>query len=318
MIIIIRGGNWLSICLSVLLLTVNYSPYNTDYRKLPWIILAYDTALLHTGHRPTNPTKKGPIMSEATPETTAPETPQIPSRDSLPLFVQSVLTAMEPEWETYKSLSAERDRAAKVPQLLFEAIEKSEDAEVVKARKRKEQLQKQLDDVDTALENLVRPTLDVPTEERAKEIDTILKGKDVDIAGYSLVFTTEIGKNEDYKDYDLTLESYLGALPKRTKASASTGTGPGRPRVIVRVAKGNNPDKVKDEDFVYPGGSADNASFTDLAMYFKKEIDGYDPTASELSNEWLAQVHKDKWQDADESSFFILKDHVVTVQKKQQ
>lgn len=192
--------------------------------------------------------------------------------------------------------------------LLSEAIAKSDDPEVVKLRATIERAENAIQKARGEAEAKVKPTLEVPTEEQIKDLETKLKALMADVQGYNLVFANALSQSE-LKDQDITLETFNGALKRRKgKASAATGTGPARPRVIVEYAYQTNEPDAKSDVWKFAASDPKQSSFSALAMQLKKDFSGYAVNAGDFVPAWntqnqLPEDEKD-WQRHNEVETF--------------
>jgi len=236
------------------------------------------------------------------PEVNAPEANTVPELTELPFLGQALVENADPTFKAYGELVTKLNAGDNVDAMVKDAVANSTEDEVVKLRATIDRAEKAAAKAREQAEALVKPTLEVPTDEQIAEMTTKLKGLDADIRGYNLVFANALAQSDEFKGSDLTLESYLGALPKRKgRSSAATGTGPSRPRVIVEYAYGDS------DEFKFAGPDKDKSSFSALAMVLKKDISGYAVSASDFIPAWNTQNDKPEtadWQDHDEVSNF--------------
>lgn len=192
--------------------------------------------------------------------------------------------------------------------LLSEAIAKSDNPEVVKLRATIDRAENTIKKARGEAEALVKPTLEIPTDEQIKDLETKLKALQADVAGYDLIFANALEQSE-LKGQDITVANYHGALKRRKgKSTTATGTGPARPRVIVEYAYSTNEPDAKSDAWKFAASDPKQSSFSALAMQLKKDISGYAVNAGDFVPAWnvqnqLPEDEKD-WQRHNEVETF--------------
>lgn len=240
------------------------------------------------------------IMTEnAVVETTDEPTqdaPAAPAVDSLNPLAQMLVQTATQKMDELKSVSAKQNAAGDVGKLLTEAIESSEDDEVVKFRERIEKAHEAINQMTKAMEDKVRPSLSIPTDEELAELDSSYKTLASELNSFNQVFSSEVGKS----GLELTIFDYVGEIPgKRRGVKAGQGTGTARPRVTsVEYTQDVNGAEgwVKAE-------KDGKSSFSNLIQAIYKETKE-SLSASDLHEAWLSQNSLKEWTDAPEVSKF--------------
>lgn len=239
------------------------------------------------------------------PDETQAETAQTPSVEALPPLAQALLSASQSTHSAIEKLVADLSKGDNVGQLMTEAIAESTDAEVKTLRDKIEKAHASINSWTKAAEDKVRPTLEIPSEEKIKELDGQYKAKIAEYNGYDLVFKSEVAKDDDLDSGSLSLSTYLGDLPKRKGKSTPAGTsGISRPRVSkVEYGKGLDRDKITFKMV----GDNDSSTFSHLAVELKKNVSGYSVAASDFVESWLTQNGQPAngdWRDLPEVTTF--------------
>lgn len=235
------------------------------------------------------------------PEANAPEVieetkPKVPV-ESLSGLAKALLEQAENKYKELKVVAETQAKTGDVGKLLSEAIEQSEDPEVVKLRASIERANEAIIRHTKAAEEKVKPTLKIPTENELAEMDTQYKTLASELNAFATVFGNEVKKDHP----DLTLFDYTGELPgKRRGAKAGQGAGTSRPRVkSVEYTH----DKNGNEGWVKAADKEGNSSFSHLVMAIKKET-GESVSAADLHAPWLSQNGKSEWTDLPEVTTF--------------
>lgn len=240
------------------------------------------------------------MTETATPEVTAPEaenTTQAPARETLDALSQALLSACEPKMAELKSISEKQAAIGNVGKALSEAIEQSQDEDVVKRRQVIEKANEAILRVTKELEELVKPTLNLPTDEELELMDTKYKVLASEVNSYNQAFVVETSKAFD----GLSVFDYLGDMPgKRRGAKTGQGTGSARPRVKsieYRNAMETGSEFTKAE-------KNDKSTFSILSGVIKDETKEI-VTAGDFHDAWLEQTGVKDWNDAPEVSTFV-------------
>lgn len=231
-----------------------------------------------------------------TTEAAAPEK-AIPAVDKLSGLSQALIAGAKGKADELKAVAEKQAKVGNVGELLSEAIAKSENEEVKVMRVKRERAAKAVLDFDKAMENLVKPTLAIPTDVELAEMDTQYKTLSSELNTFNGVFITEATK--DYPN--LTLFDYIGELPgKRKGAKAGQGTGTARPR----VSNVEFTQDQKGEKGYASVGKDGKSTFSHLALKLK-DITGETVTASDFHEEWTKQNNVKEWTDINEVSKFV-------------
>lgn len=232
---------------------------------------------------------------ETTDETTetAPETPAV---DSLNPLAQMLVQTAQGKMDELKSVSAKQNAAGDVGKLLSEAIESSADDEVVKFRERIAKAHEAINQMTKAMEDKVRPTLSIPTEEELSQLDSQYKTLASELNSFNGVFTSEVSKS----GLDVSLFDYVGEIPgKRRGAKAGQGTGTARPR----VSSVEYTEDVSGENGWVKAEKDGKSSFSHLIQAIYKATKE-SVSAGDLHEAWLSQLGIKEWTDAPEVSKF--------------
>lgn len=234
----------------------------------------------------------------ATPETTQEDqnTPQAPARESLDVLSQALLSAAEPKMAELKKIAEKQASIGNVGKILSDAIAESKDEDVVKRREVIEKANAAILRVTKELEELVKPTLNLPTDEELTELDLQYKVNASEINTFNQAFQVETSKVFD----GLSIFDYLGELPgKRRGAKAGQGTGSARPRV-TSIEYRNTPGSgefVKAEK----NGKSTFSILSSVIRDDTKEV----ISAGDFHDAWIEQVGVKDWNDAPEVSTFV-------------
>lgn len=237
--------------------------------------------------------------------TTAPETDekatQAPDKDKLSPLAGMVLTQLESRFTRVTEIANVQKSVGDVGQLITDAIEKSTDKDVVALRKKVEEASEFILKAKKTMEDKVKPTLKVPSDEELAKLDTEYKELATEINTFNSVFTAEVKK--DYPDLDVF--AYFGALPgKKRGAKTGQGAGSARPRVnsieITTDLKGEEGwSKVANKD--------GKSTFSVLAQHIKSVTNGgVDLPASDFHEAWTHQNSVKDWSELPDVSSFVL------------
>jgi len=239
------------------------------------------------------------MTENATPEVTTPEadnTPQAPARETLDVLSQALLSATEPKMAELKLIAEKQAKVGDVGKLLSEAIESSEDADVVKRREAVQKANEAIIRITKEMEELVKPTLTIPTDEELNEMDLQYKVLASEINSYNSAFVVETSKAFE----GLSVFDYLGEMPgKRRGAKAGQGTGTARPRVdtIEFTTDVNSEEYTKAE-------KNGKSTFSVLSQLIK-EATGEVISAGDFHDAWTTQNSKKDWTELPEVSTFV-------------
>lgn len=231
--------------------------------------------------------------SDQTPEAVKPKVPA----ESLSPLAKALLDQAVTKFDELKVVAETQAKTGDVGKLLSEAIEQSTDPEIVKLRKSIENAHEAIIRHTKTAEEKIKPTLEIPSEEKLAEMDTQYKTLASELNAFATVFSNEVKKVHP----DLTLFDYTGELPgKRRGAKAGQGAGTSRPRVkSVEYTH----DKNGNEGWTKAADKEGNSSFSHLVMAIKKET-GESVSAADLHAPWLSQNGKSEWTDLPEVSTF--------------
>lgn len=240
-------------------------------------------------------------VNESTPEVKAEETKQeetkkVPPLESLSVLASALVQSAKPKYDEIKAVADKQAKVGDVGQLLSEAIENSEDAKVKELRAKREKAAEAILRFDKEMEAIVKPTLEIPTDEQLAEMDTLYKTLASELNTFNGVFTTEVSKDHA----DISLFDYIGELPgKRRGAKQGQGTGTSRPRVTsVEVTMDKNGEQGYEKV-----GKDGKSTFSHLSLWVKGktgEIHG----ASDFHKAWTESLGIKDWTDAPEVSKF--------------
>jgi hypothetical protein len=240
------------------------------------------------------------MTETATPEaTTAPEstepTKAIVPVDQLGFLPGAVVKNAEERMAELKAIADKQAKVGDVGKLLSEAIAESDNADVKKLLGVIEKAHAAINRATAEAEALVKPTLDIPSDEQLKEMDTQYKTLSSELNALNIVFSNEVHKT--YPELDLF--DYVGQLPgKRKGAKAGQGTGMARPRVtsIEYTQDQNKANYVKAEK--------DGKSTFSILSQLVKEATGETVSASDFHDEWNKQNGVKDWSENNEVSEF--------------
>lgn len=231
---------------------------------------------------------------ETTPE--AENTPSVPARDTLDVLSQALLSATEPKMEALKKIAEKQAAVGNVGKALSDAIESSTDEDVVKRREAMEKANQALIRLQKECEELVKPTLDLPSDEALAEMDLQYKVYASEINSFNQAFQVETSKVYE----GLSVYDYLGEMPgKRRGAKAGQGTGSARPRV-KSIEFRNTPG----EGEFTKAEKNDKSTFSVLSQVIK-EATGEVISAGDFHDAWNDQNGVKDWNDNTEVSTFI-------------
>lgn len=224
------------------------------------------------------------------------ETKQVPDKSKLSVLASALLDTAKAKYDEIKKVADKQAKVGNVGELLSEAIQNSEDAKVKELRVKRERAAKAILAFDKEMEEIVKPTLSIPSDAELAEMDTQYKTLASELNTFNTVFTTEVSKDHP----GITLFDYTGELPgKRRGAKSGQGTGTSRPRVAkVEYTTDQNGEQG------YKAAEKDGKStFSHLIMALKKET-GENVSAGDLHEAWTSQLGIKDWTDANEVSKF--------------
>src|SRR5688500_8130659 len=162
--------------------------------------------MLYDGANQVPPTRKAVTMTENTaPEATV-DTPQVPSRDTLDVLSQALLSAAEPKLTELKSIADKQAAVGDVGKLLSEAIEASEDPNIVQRRNAVAKAHEAINRITSEMEEMVKPTLEIPSDEELESLDNKYKVLASEVNSFNQAFQVETSKVYE----GLTIFDYLG------------------------------------------------------------------------------------------------------------
>lgn len=224
------------------------------------------------------------VAPETTDEVKAEETKKvIPSVDDLPEgLAQLAVMKAETLMNKVKAVATKLSAANNIGELLSEAVKTSDDPKVKENLAKIEKANQALINWQKEIEEIVKPTLSVPSDEEIKKLDEEYKALVSNVKTMDTVFTGEVSDLHP----DLTIYDYVGELPKgrrsSTGAKAGQGEGSSRPRVseiAVSTDNGQNYSKVEKDG---------KSTFSVLTGWLKKET-GETVGASDLHEAWFEQ-----------------------------
>jgi uncharacterized phage infection (PIP) family protein YhgE len=224
------------------------------------------------------------------------DAPQTPEVDSLNPLAQMLVQTAKGKMDELKVVSQKQNAANDLGKTLSEAIENSEDEQVKQYRERIAKAHEAINQMTKLAEDLVRPTLSIPTEEELAELDTNYKTLASELNSFNSVFSSEVAK----QGLELSIFDYVGEIPgKRRGTKAGQGTGTARPRVTsVEYTKDLNGENgwVKAE-------KDGKSSFSHLIQAIYKDSKE-SVSAGDLHAAWLEQNGLKDWTDAPEVTKF--------------
>lgn len=227
-----------------------------------------------------------------TAETVTPENTEAPAEKVLPAvetlgdMASIVVTRSQQVKSELDKVATRLDSVGDVGKLLSEALKESDNAEVKEFMRKVAKAHEAINEWTKAAEDIVKPTLSIPSDEEVKALDESYKGFISQLKTFDTVFTNEV--KAAYPD--LSLYDYVGDLPKGRRGStggakAGQGEGTSRPRVsevAVSTDNGESYNKVVN--------AAGKSTFSALSQWIKKDSDGkIDVGASDLHEPWLEQ-----------------------------
>jgi hypothetical protein len=227
------------------------------------------------------------------------EAPKAPARESLPPMAGQILNLVEGRFTRITEIAAEQDKVGDVGKLLSEAIAESKNKQVVELRKKVEEANEFILKATKSMEEVVKPTLNVPSDEELAKMDEEYKTLASEINTYNGVFSMETRNVKD----GLTVFDYFGQLPgKKRGAKSGQGTGTSRPRVstieFTQDVKGEQGWKHAQKD--------GKATFSILAAALKADSDNeVDVNAGDLHKDWTGQNGNKDWSDLPDVTTFI-------------
>lgn len=239
-------------------------------------------------------------MTENTAENTAQDATEavLPDRETLDVLSQALLSAAEPKMSELKQIAEQQAKTGDIGKFISDAIESSEDPEVIRRRDAIRKAHEAIVKFTKEAEELVKPTLNVPSDEELEAMDNKYKVLASELNSFNQSFQIETSKAFE----GLTIFDYLGELPgKRRGAKAGQGTGSVRPRVksIEFTKDVNSDDYTKAE-------KNGKDTFSVLAMVIREET-GVVVSAGDFAEAWTAQYDKkpEQWQDLPEVTEFV-------------
>lgn len=216
--------------------------------------------------------------------------------EELSVLAQALVKSAAEKATEIKTVADKQNSVGDVGKLLSEAIESSENDEVKALRVKRERAAKAMLEMDKRMEEIVKPTLSIPTDEEIAQLDIQYKALASQLNTFNTVFTTEISANYP----NLTLFDYVGELPKGRKgAKAGQGTGTSRPRVSsVEVTEDKN-----GEDGYIKVEKDGKSTFSHLAVWLKGKT-GESVSAGDFHGSWTEQNGKSDWTELPEVSKF--------------
>lgn len=264
--------------------------------------------MLYDGVKTVTHYEKGTTVTENTAteatQTEAENTPQeatveaVPERESLDVLSQALLSAAEPKFAEVKKIAEKQAKVGDVGKLISEAVEASEDAEVIKRREAVKKANEAILRFTKEMEELVKPTLTIPTDEELDLMDSQYKVLASELNSFNSAFQVETSKVYE----GLTIFDYLGELPgKRRGAKAGQGTGSVRPR----VASIEYTEDINSEDYTKAEKNG-KSTFSVLSLILK-ESTGAVISAGDFAEAWTGAYDKkpEQWQDLPEVSTFV-------------
>jgi hypothetical protein len=229
------------------------------------------------------------VTPDATPEVTKAAPPEM---DSLSPMAKMILElSLKDRFARALEIAEAQKATENVGETLQKAIEASKNKRVVELRTKVEEANQFIIDATKSMEDTVRPTLNLPSDEEIAKQDEEFKALASEIATYADVFATEVKK--DYPE--LTVYDYYPALPGKKKgAKQGQGQGTSRPRVkkieYTTDLAGEQGYKAAEKD--------GKSTFSVLAQAFKSATDGVvDVSASDLHEAWTSQYGGKDWSD---------------------
>jgi len=235
-------------------------------------------------------------------ETTAPETPAentAPARDTLPPMAGQILNLVEGRFTRITEIATEQEKVGDVGKLLSEAIEQSKNKEVVALRAKVEEANEFILKATKSMEAIVKPTLNVPSDEELAKMDDEYKTLASEINTYNGVFSMETRNVKP----DLSVFDYFGQLPgKKAGAKKGQGTGTSRPR----VSKIEYTQDVNGKEGWKPAVKDGKSTFSILAAALKADSDNkVDVNAGDFHTAWTDQNGKKDWSDLPDVTTFV-------------
>lgn len=217
-------------------------------------------------------------------------------KEKLSMLAQALLNEAEKKAAELKAVAEKQNKVGDVGKLLSEAIEASEDPKVKEMRTKREKAAAAVLQLDKAMEEVVKPTLAIPTDAELAAMDTEYKTLSSQLNTFNTVFTTETSKDQP----EINLFDYIGDIPKGRKgAKAGQGEGTKRPRVkSIEVTQ----DEKGEQGYVRLG-TDEKSTFTHLAQKIKADT-GEVHSASDFHAEWCKQNNVSDWTDINEVSKF--------------
>jgi hypothetical protein len=235
--------------------------------------------------------------TNATPEAEVmPEVKPVPDKSKLSVLAQALLGTAEGKYAEIKAVADKQAKVGNVGELLSDAITNSTDKQVVELRAKREKAAAAILAFDKAMEEIVKPTLSIPTDEELAQMDTTYKTLASELNTFNGVFVNEVKKDHP----EITLFDYTGELPgKRRGAKAGQGSGTSRPRV---TSVEYTTDKNGEEGWKKAEKDG-KSTFSHLSLAIKGET-GETHGAGDFHKAWTESLGITDWTDAPEVSKF--------------
>lgn len=223
----------------------------------------------------------------------------VPERASLSPMAKMILDQIEGRFSRAKEIAAQQEKVGDVGKLLTEAIESSTDKKVVELRKKVEEANQFILDASKAMEKIVKPTLNVPSDEELAKQEEEYKALANEINTYGGVFHEEVKREHP----ELSVFDYYGQLPgKKRGAKSGQGQGTSRPRVnkieYTEDQKGEQGWKTAEKD--------GKSTFSVLSQVIKSATDNaVDVSARDFHEAWTDQNGKKDWSELPDVTTFV-------------
>lgn len=230
----------------------------------------------------------------------AEDVPAAPARESLPPMAGQILNLVEGRFTRITEIATEQEKVGDVGKLLSEAIEQSKNKEVVALRAKVDEANEFILKAQKSMESIVKPTLNVPSDEELAKMDEEYKTLASEINTYNGVFSMETRNVKP----DLSVFDYFGQLPGGKKAGAKKGQGTGTSR--PRVSKIEYTQDVKGEQGWKDAVKDGKSTFSILAAALKADSDNkVDVNAGDFHSAWTDQNGKKDWSDLPDVTTFV-------------
>lgn len=225
--------------------------------------------------------------------------PTAPARESLPPMAGQILNLVESRFTRVTEIAAQQDKIGDVGKLISEAIAESKNKKVVELRQKVEEANEFILKAQKSMEEVVKPTLNVPTDEELSKMDEEYKTLASEINTYNGVFAMETRNVKD----GLSVFDYFGQLPgKKRGAKAGQGTGSARPRVST-IEYTQDVNGVEGWKHAQKDGKS---TFSILAAALKADSDNaVDVNAGDLHKDWTGQNGNKDWSDLPDVTTFV-------------